>query len=65
MRSNARWDSVPGIEEESSGAAGALTAAKPIAARTASHSRTTYRRRPKAARPSRYKKVAMEEELRI
>jgi hypothetical protein len=41
MRSNAFWDSIPGIEDESSGGAEALTAPKVTTARTATHSSPT------------------------
>ncbi len=52
-RSKARCDSMPGIVKPSSGAAGALVAAKPTAPRTATHNRVTRQRHRKAARPKR------------
>lgn len=53
IRSNAFWDSMPGIENPSSAAPGAFSAPSPTAARTAAQTRATYQRRLKARRPTR------------
>ncbi len=53
IRSKAFWDSMPGMLFVASGAAGALAAPKPTAARTATHRKVTYQRLRKASRPSR------------
>lgn len=52
-RSNAFWDSVPGMEKESSGGAGAAEEATPAPTSRATHSRATRPRRRNALRPSR------------
>lgn len=60
MRSKACWDSIPGMESESSPASPALMAPSTTPSTTAAHARVTHRRRRKAPRPNRYSKVAME-----
>ncbi len=52
-RSKAFWDSVPGMEKESSGGAGAAEEATPAPTSRATHSRATRPRRRNALRPSR------------